>query len=160
MYTSIPISWHTPLPPPPFSSLVSIFLFSTSVSLYLPCKLCGDRNGKEIQNREVDEYLELTHFSKQQELTPCCKTNKPELKKKKKQQCSRLSISDAARYYPPLSIKNLWVIGHQTACYKDPRLHFNNMTRVVTETSTAFPMLLCGFSFQVCLLTNMRPPRM
>ena len=28
------------------------------------------------------------------------------------------------------------------------------------ETGTAFPMLLCGFSFQVHLLTSTRPPRM
>ena len=40
VYMSIPISQFIPLPPPPrFPPLVSICLFSTSVSLFLPCKL-------------------------------------------------------------------------------------------------------------------------
>ena len=39
VYMSIPISqFIPPPPPPPFSPLVSIRLFSTSVSLFLPCK--------------------------------------------------------------------------------------------------------------------------
>ena len=39
VYMSIPISqFIPPPPPPPLSALVSISLFSTSVSLFIPCK--------------------------------------------------------------------------------------------------------------------------
>ena len=132
--------------------------------LFLPCKLCGDLNGKEIQKRGVYECILLIHLCVQQKLIQHCKANKPELKKKRIQhsvQCTSLSISDAIRYYATFNYKEL--IGYRPSnsmCYKDPRLHFKNMTRVVMKTSTAFPMLLCGFSFQVYLLTNLRPPRM
>ena len=41
VYVSIPISQFIPPPPPPaaFPLLVSIHLFSTAVSLFMPCKL-------------------------------------------------------------------------------------------------------------------------
>ena len=159
---SIPHSSHSL-----FSSLVSIHLFSTSVALFLPCKLCGDLNDKEIQKRGVYECMLLIHLSVKQKLIQHCKANKPELKKEKKKknqhsvQCTCLSISDAVRYYAIFKYKELMSYRPSNSmCYKDPRLHFKNMTRVVMKTSTAFLMLLCGFSFQVYLLTNLRPPRM
>ena len=36
--------------------------------------LCGDLNGKEIQNTgEIYVYIQLIHFSVQQKLKQCCK---------------------------------------------------------------------------------------
>ena len=110
----------------------------------------------------VYEYMLLIHFSVQQKLIQHCKANKPELKKEKRKkthsvQCTCLSISDAVRFYAIFKYKELMSYRPSNSmCYKDPRLHFKNMTRVVMKTSTAFLMLLCGFSFQVHLRTNLR----
>ena len=119
---SIPHSSHSL-----FSSLVSIHLFSTSVALLLPCKLCSDLNDKEIQKRGVYECMLLIHLSVQQKLIQHCKANKPELKKenkKKKQhsvQCTCLSISDAVRYYAIFKYKELMSYRPSNSmCYKDP----------------------------------------